>query len=163
MSLREFIERFDEEHRRVRDIVLELSSAIKENRLEDARRLLSQLDQLAGPHFRYEEEALYTALVQILGRDNVKKLIDEHDEIIETAHTLSNLLGKDRLSDEEREKAFNLARSLLYHVAGCNGLIIFVEKLAEPQIRDILRARERAFRENLPLTKWATTRKKPQL
>ncbi|WP_338598592.1 hemerythrin domain-containing protein [Sulfolobus tengchongensis] len=164
MSYNEFAKNFRDEHRRIRDTILELSLAINEGRINEARELLVRLDQLTGPHFRYEEEAMYPALVKFLGKKNVEKLFKEHDGAIETANTLKNLLSKDKLNNEEKEKAVDLTLGLLPHVTDCEGLTLFVEKMPDHQVKNILESREKAMKENLPLTKWSTTiRKRPQL
>ncbi len=60
------IEEFREDHRKIRDLILELAASLRQHDVAQARELLASLDRLAGPHFRFEEEALYPALRQFL-------------------------------------------------------------------------------------------------
>ncbi|MBI2857327.1 MAG: hemerythrin domain-containing protein, partial [Chloroflexi bacterium] len=61
------ITEFREDHRKVRDGLLDLAAAAEKGDLEGAKKTLFALDELVGPHFRYEEEALYPALREFLG------------------------------------------------------------------------------------------------
>src|SRR3972149_1323997 len=92
---------FREDHRQVRDWLLDLADAAEGGDLPRARDALGALDRLVGPHFRYEEEALYPALREFLG-EYVDQLVTEHDGARATARTAAELLGKPYLSQEER-------------------------------------------------------------
>lgn len=94
---------FREDHRKVRDSLLELASAAEAGDLAKASEILGLIDTMVGPHFRYEEESLYPAMKEFLG-DYVEQLIREHDGAIETAKTAAILLSKPALSAEERQR-----------------------------------------------------------
>lgn len=49
-----FTQVFREEHRQVRDFLLDLIQAFQDRNLPRARELLGRLAALTGPHFRYE-------------------------------------------------------------------------------------------------------------
>lgn len=68
MSYQQFAEQFRAEHRQVRDLLLELQRSFEQQDTSRARELVEAIAALTGPHFRYEEEAVYPALVAILGR-----------------------------------------------------------------------------------------------
>lgn len=53
---------FREDHRRVRDELLDMIEALEAKDIVRAREVLGNLNILVGPHFRYEEETLYPAL-----------------------------------------------------------------------------------------------------
>ncbi len=146
---------FREEHRTVRDELLELIEAF---RARDRGRIRSLVDRVAadaGPHFRYEEEALYPALVEIFGPEYVEKLLGDHDRVIGTAGTLAALAAKAPLDDEDVAYGVRLVRSILPHVSDCEGLSIMVERLAPATVQAILDARDRSLREGLGLLEWA--------
>src|SRR4030067_2210181 len=103
---------FREDHRKVRDGLLDIISALKAKDVPRARDILGNLNTLVGPHFRYEEEALYPALKVFLG-EYVDQLISEHDGVINTAMACLELLGKDKLTDQEGEDAAKAGRALL--------------------------------------------------
>ena len=53
---------FREDHRKVRDGLLDLAKAAEAGDVVKARNILGQIDTMVGPHFRYEEETLYPAM-----------------------------------------------------------------------------------------------------
>lgn len=147
---------FREDHRKVRDGLLALASAAQKGDLDQARQQLGALDALVGPHFRYEEEALYPTLREFLG-DYVDQLLTEHDKVIATARTAADLLGKPSLSQDERSAVAAAARSLLVHVSNCDGLNILTERLSGDNISALAESFERARTANVPLLQWAAT------
>jgi len=46
--------------------LLDLIQAFQDRNLSRARELLGRVAALTGPHFRYEEEALYPALTETI-------------------------------------------------------------------------------------------------
>jgi len=150
------IAEFRNDHRKVRDLLLSLAEAIEKGQLERARTTLGEIDVLVGPHFRYEEEALYPTLKQFLG-EHVDSLIEEHDGAIGTAKTAAALLAKPSISSEEAKTAAKAARSLLVHVSNCDGLNILAERLTPAALDDLAKRYEEARRAGLSLLKWAET------
>lgn len=120
MSTLDAIVEFREDHRKVRDGLLEIIEALQKKDVKKAREILGRLNVVVGPHFRYEEETLYPALRVFLG-EYVDQLLSEHDGVIDTARTCAELLQKDKLTDEEGQQAANAARALLVHVSNCDG------------------------------------------
>jgi hypothetical protein len=117
--------------------------------------LLGQIATLAGPRFRYEEEAVYPALRGIFGQDYIRKLVADHDRIIGSARHLVQLTAQDAWSDEGVQEAVGLVRAILPHVSDCDGLSIMVERLPQETVRHILLARERCNEAGLDLLRWA--------
>lgn len=154
-SAEAFTRIFREEHRVVRDALLDLVQALEARDLERIRALLGQIAAATGPHFRYEEEALYPALVQIFGPAYVEHLLQAHDGAIAGAKRLVTIASQRTLSDDDVAEAMRLVRSILPHVSDCDGLSIMVERLPEAQVQAILDARERARSEGLDLLTWA--------
>jgi len=145
---------FREDHRKVRDGLLELASAAEKGDLIQARKSLNQIDALVGPHFRYEEEALYPALREYLG-EYIDRLLAEHDEAIKTAQTAATLLAKPSLTSEEGRAAASAARALLVHVSNCDGLNILVERFSTQQLEHLAAQFAQARQANVPLLEWA--------
>ncbi len=152
----QFTQIFRDEHRAVRDVLLDLIRAFQERDKTRIQSLLGNVAVLTGPHFRYEEEALYPGLVEIFGEEYVEKLLGDHDQAIGRAKILVNLAGKDRLSDEDVATAIRLIRTILPHVSDCNGLSIMVERLPASKVEAILEARDRSRSAGLDLLQWAT-------
>lgn len=151
------IETFQEEHRVVRDTLLELSDALVEEDLERARELVQQANEHAGPHFRYEEDALYPALIQFFGEEKVKELVEEHDEAIEAARTLAELTHQDSITEKEKQEALRQLPAMLVHVSDCDGLTIYLEKVENEVFDEIKQSMEEANEQDLSLTEYADT------
>lgn len=148
---------FRDEHRQVRDTLLSLMRAFQEQNLNRARFLLNQTATLTGPHFRYEEEALYPSLVEIFGEEYIEQLYGDHDRAIRTAKRLVQIAGKEALTEDDVKEAVRGVRSVLPHVSDCQGLAIMVECLSDTQVQAILDARERSLGAGLNLLQWADT------
>lgn len=69
MLAHHFARIFRDEHRKVRDTLLDLIGAFRDRDRTSIRYLLNQTAVCTGPHFRYEEESLYPALTGIYGLD----------------------------------------------------------------------------------------------
>ncbi|OFV98973.1 MAG: hypothetical protein A3H94_01565 [Acidobacteria bacterium RIFCSPLOWO2_02_FULL_60_20] len=153
---------FRDEHRAVRDGLLELTESFKKRDQVKVVALLGQVATLTGPHFRYEEESLYPALVESFGQKYIDKLFADHDRLIGSAGRLVQLAGKDAWNDGEVDEAVELVRDMLPHVSDCDGLSIMVERLPEEKLRTILDARQRCNEAGLDLLRWAReVRKRP--
>ncbi len=146
---------FREEHRQIRDTLLDLIRALEARDRARIGELLERTAALAGPHFRYEEEALYPALVEIFGQDYVEKLLGDHDRAIGGARRLVELAGRDLSGEEEVAEATRIVRGILPHVSDCDGLSIMVEVLPDDTVQSIFAARERSLGEGLDLLTWA--------
>ncbi|HEX7124819.1 MAG TPA: hemerythrin domain-containing protein [Thermodesulfobacteriota bacterium] len=159
-----FLRVFHEDHRALRDELLDLVEAL---RARDGAAVRSRLDRIAadtGPHFRYEEEALYPALVEILGPEPMEDLFGDHDRFIGVAGSLAALAARSVLSDEDAAYGIRLARSVLPHVSRCGGLAILVEALSNETVRAVLGARAYARADGLDLFDWAMrVRRRPRV
>ncbi|MBI2854600.1 MAG: hemerythrin domain-containing protein [Chloroflexi bacterium] len=150
------IDEFREDHRKVRDGLLKLASAAEAGDLETARQTLGALDVLTGPHFRYEEEALYPALREFLG-EYVDQLIKEHDGVVATAKVAVSLLARPELTPEERATVAKAARNLLVHVTNCDGLNILAERFSSEKLRALAGRYQSARDAGVGLLTWADT------
>lgn len=148
------IEEFREDHRKVRDGLLDIIEALRSKDVPRARRILGEINAMVGPHFRYEEETLYPTLRVFLG-EYVDQLLEEHDGVIDTARKCAELLAKDSLTDEEAEQAAHAARALLVHVSNCDGLAILSERLASDKLDELGEKFASARKANVPLLEWA--------
>ncbi len=154
MAKFDVIQEFREDHRKVRDGLLDLCDALQRRNVGKARQILSNINMLVGPHFRYEEEALYPALRQFLG-EYVDQLLKEHDNVIDTAKSAAKLLSKNVLTEEETNNAIRAARSLLVHVSNCDGLGILTERLSGKELNQLASRLNQARKAGVPLLEWA--------
>ncbi len=160
----QFTQMFREEHRAVRDALLDLIQAFQERDRARIQSLLNQTAVLTGPHFRYEEESLYPGLVEIFGEAYIEKLLGDHDAAIATAGALIELADKEPLADDDAARAVRLVRSILPHVSDCEGLSLMVERLPEQKVKAVLTARDRSLGEGLDLMQWANqVRRRPAI
>ncbi len=158
-----FSETFRDEHRAVRDALFDLIDSFRSHDRERAAALVERIAGLTGPHFRYEEETMYPALVDTFGADYVDSLIDDHDGAIAGAGRLAELVSAP-IGDEEAEEGAAVARSILPHVSDCDGLSIMVERLDDAVVRSIFDTRARSLEANLDLLTWAAeVRRRPVL
>lgn len=150
------ITEFREDHRKVRDGLLDLIETLQSKDVGKARKILGKINVLVGPHFRYEEETLYPALRVLLG-EYVDQLLKEHDGVIDTARSCAELLKKDMLTDEESKQAASAARSLLIHVSNCDGLAILSERLSKKELDNLGHKLADARKAGVSLLDWAAT------
>ena len=148
------ITEFRQDHRKVRDGILEIIEALKAKDVLRARKILGNMNILVGPHFRYEEESLYPALKIFLG-EYVDQLLSEHDGVINTARTCATLLQNDNLTDKESQEAANAARALLVHVSNCDGLAILSERFSAQELNALGEKFALARKAGIPLLEWA--------
>ena len=164
MLANQFAGVFRQEHREIRDTLVGLAEAFKDRDKERISQAIHNVAELMGPHFRYEEEALYPSLVEIFGEDYIEELLSGHDRAIGTARALSALAAKMDLDSQDSQNAAAFVRSMLPHVSDCEGLSIMVEMLPDERVRKILDAREACRREGLDLQAWASmVRKRPYM
>ena len=145
---------FREDHRKVRDGLLEMIKVLESKDVSKARKILGNLNVLVGPHFRYEEETLYPTLRVFLG-EYVDQLIKEHNGVIDTARSCAELLKKDSLTDEEAKQAANAARALLIHVSNCDGLAILSERLSSFELNEMGEKFDASRKAGVSLLDWA--------
>lgn len=155
MELREkFLRVFKQEHQTILDRLLDLREAVRESDPTRARELVEVLDDVMGPHFRVEEEALYPMLKPHLGERNVSGLFEEHVGAVAAMHQLKSNVGDPRWLEENGETVLGELEGFFMHVAACDGLSIIVERFREDQKLDLAGALDRVQAENLPLTRW---------
>lgn len=154
MLAEQFTQIFRDEHRQIRDVLLELIEAFQSHDKARVQVLLDQTAAYTGPHFRYEEESLYPALVEIFGQGYIEELLRDHDRAIGTAQRLLELAGKESILDEDAAEATRLIRSILPHVSDCDGLSIMVERLPDEKVQTILDTRDRSRQAGLNLLQW---------
>lgn len=156
MAKLDLITEFREDHRKVRDGLLEIIDYLHSKDVDKAADVLNGLNVLVGPHFRFEEEDLYPTLRVFLG-EYVDQLLDEHDGVIETAGSCAELLKKGTLTDEEAKQAADAARELLVHVSNCDGLAILTERLQQEEVDQLTDKFASAREAGVPLLEWAET------
>ncbi len=149
-------QQIQDDHRQARDGIFDLLEACQKTDLRRAREILDFSDTVAGPHWRWEEEALYPAVGKIAEELQVS-LLKEHDEVIEAVQRVTDILKKKKLAPPDWEEIKHKIRAMLYHITTCDGLIIMIEVLSEDDLADIRQAIFVAQREEVRLLEWAKT------
>jgi len=157
MKRESFLREFRQEHRDIRDLLFDMITSFLEHDFEKSGALLESLDSLTGPHFRYEEEGLYPALIEIYGEQYINKLLTDHDLAIARAKNLNSMIKTGSKEKADITDCINTVRSILPHVSDCEGLSIMVERLDDKVIDTICNSVEEAKKANIPLIEWSET------
>jgi Hemerythrin HHE cation binding domain len=151
MLASDFAERFREEHRQLRDILLALRDALENGDTDLVQEEIGELAAMAGPHFHYEGEALYPALAELYGDEYVNRLLTEHEATLAAARNLAELAEAAEFTPEEFERALDLVGEMLPHVSERDGLAVMVEILPPEQVGAIVQAREQAKQKRISI------------
>lgn len=156
-SSAKFAALFRDEHRETRDILFGLIERFRDGHDRATRPLIARLRQIAGPHFCYEEKALYPTLLshELIHDAYFNHLMGEHDRGVAVIRKLVQVVDHHNLSEDDRRIASMYAYCILPHVTECDGLSLLVERLPEKEVEAILNRREQARREVADLLDWA--------
>jgi hypothetical protein len=149
-----FLETFKQEHQTILDGLLDLRGAIRQRDAARAQELVRALDQVMGPHFRVEEEALYPMLTDYLGTENVRNLLDEHRGAIAAMHLFKQHMGDPAWLQAQGPEALKMLEGFFMHVTSCDGLSIIIERFSDTQKIELAEHLDRVQAEPLPLTEW---------
>jgi len=156
-----FAEVFKDEHRTIRDLLFDLVQAFHSRDLPGVHFFVSNLVDLGGPHFRYEEETLYPALLEVLSREQALSLLNDHDYAIAAIRSLAQLGSQSELTALDARTGANCAQTLITKVFGCDGLSIVIERLPDQSIGETLNAWRHA-RVAARVLQWADTVRPPR-
>lgn len=138
---------FVHDHRQTTRRLSRLLKALRRNDPAEARRLADELDRIAGPHIRFEEEIFYPEVARILGREYAARLYDEH-QIGRGA--LADILSRDTagpLEPEEQKDLVGRVETAVSHAASCGTLLSHLTGMEESQQAEMLSRLEELRRE----------------
>lgn len=150
------IEVYRDEHRLIRDSVLDIVDAGRQGDVDRALELVERFDEEIGPHYRYEEEALYPKMTRFLGEERAEELIDLQEESIAAVREMKAILGDGTITHEEDGRLDESMYSLMGHIYDCD-VAILMETLTAEELDDVSEAIERSYEEAVPLVEWAET------
>lgn len=150
-----FREMFRDEHRQLRDALLALAQAFQSRDKLRIQALLDKVVFCAGPHFRYEEEALYPVLFEFSREEYIRKLFDAHDDMIAIVRELVTIAERELATEAGVLWAIHGIGSILSRIGDCDGLSIMLEYLPENRIQTVLESREKSRRAGQDLLTWA--------
>jgi len=142
----EFVAVFEDEHRQLRDVLLEMIDAFENGEEERATEAIETMAELVGPHFHYEQQALYPALAEVLGDEQAQTLFEEHAQAVEAARQLAELAEQEALDEEAAAQGAELARQLLPHVEGMDDVVAVIEVMEPETVKKIHKAQKEAKR-----------------
>lgn len=152
------IEELREDHKKVKEYLLELIEALNKKDAQRSLEILIMLDKLGGPHFRFEEETLYPALKKFFGEEYYQHLLKAHDRVIAAAKKIAEVLGKGTITEEEARTLVSTVRSeILPHPIECEGLALLADRLSKEELIAIAKNIQQSRDENVPLLEWAET------
>jgi len=140
----EFIDILTEEHRQLRDVLLELIDAFENGDSERASVAIEAMAALAAPHFHYEQEVLYPALAEVHGDEQVEQLVEQHGEAVAAAQQLAELAEQEEFDEQAAAYGAELARQLLPHVSNGDELMVMVGGLEPHTIKKIHKAQKQS-------------------
>lgn len=148
------LEDFRDEHKRAVDYLLELIQGLERRDRKEVGDRLGWINRLAGPHWRYEEEALYP-LCRRFCEELMDKLLVEHDQVIQGVRRLVQLIGKREIAAQAWGEGVDIARFILFHMTNCDGLSLFIEQFTEEERQTLKQAMFAARQADIPLLEWA--------
>ena len=140
----EFVTAYTDEHRQMREVVLDLIDAFEKQDQARALEAIVEMEALAGPHFFYEQEELYPALAEEHGDEQVEKILEEHAQAVEAACQLTELAAQEALDEEAAAYGADLARQLLPHVSENDELAVMVGVLEPQTIKKLHKAHKQS-------------------
>jgi len=147
----EFVTAYTDEHRQMREVVLDLIDAFEKQDQERALEAIVAMEALAGPHFYYEQEELYPALAEEHGDEQIEKLLEEHAQAVEAACQLTELAAQDALDEEAAAYGADLARQLLPHVSEPDEVAVMVGVLEPQTIKKLHKAHKETKKKRVKL------------
>lgn len=150
-----FFVEFRNDHRQLRDLIMNCVAAFSKKDIIQATILIEELGTVAGPHFQFEEAALYPKLIPIYGSDYINKLYTDHDLTIARVRNLKELINNEQPDDDTYEKGIHLLKGLLPHLSDCEGLTIMIEMFENKQLLQITKSMKEARAKNMDLLTWA--------
>jgi RND superfamily putative drug exporter len=130
------------EHRQMLDLLTQVEIASEQLRTKRVVALVRQLRELAEPHFRYEQQALFPQLRETLGPDHVAGLYAAQESVGEALARIEELAGSIEVRESAAAETRRLLRSARTSIVSCDALSGVVERQPPEVAERILDARE---------------------
>ena len=129
---------FIEDHRHLMRGLLRLKRALQRDDLREARRIGEELDRVAGPHIRFEEEVFYPEVVRSRGGEYTDQLYEEHRIGRRLLERLRDYKDTDRLEPAEQASLVEQSQATLNHTISCGTLLSSITTLDESRQEELL-------------------------
>lgn len=134
-----------EEHRRLLDLLTAIESAEERGQADRVAALAQEARTLAGPHFDYEQRAVFPHLLGSLGAKFVEDLELAQEGVVTALRSIEELAGSGRVHEAAAAETRRLVRSARVAVISCDALAETFERQPADVAELALAARERAF------------------
>ena len=145
----------NDEHRAISQGLTNLADAIQKRDRRRIRIRLNLVMRLSGPHFRYEEDSLYPALVGRASETHLAQLLNVHDQAILALEELSVIATKGGLTPAETQLGLALTENVMSYVKTCESGSTLLTVLPDVAVQATLESRGRACMDGLDLLQWA--------
>jgi hemerythrin len=163
MEKEEFLAQLKKEHDSILDILLKMSRSLMLEEVNHFRELLKKFNEEAGPHFRFDEEAVYPSLVDAYYPGYLAKLYTDHDLTIARYNELKKISSKPELNQEDFYNAMRHVRMMSQYISNCEILPISCIPLSEQQIKRIKAIYKKSRLESVNLNSWAISERNRKL
>lgn len=142
------------EHQQLRDLLVQLKGSLESRGFGRSRELLEEINSVAGPHVRFEEEFLYPALKGSMG-EYINRFYRENDALIETVRAFFSLLEEKSLPDQVVEDSIDYVVNLLLYMCNSEGLSLLCELVDTVELTRLMKGRQFCIEGRIPLIEWA--------
>lgn len=142
---------FREDHKVLGSGFHQLSERLRAGDTTGACNVAQRLDDAAGPHIAFEEEAFYPRLALLFGQEEASRMYDEHRQGLAVIQMLVDHKTAEPLDNQARDRLLEQSEAMETHIADCAELFEAMGRIpAEEQ--QILHQQLLAWRRQQP--KW---------
>lgn len=155
MEKNNFLVEFQDDHDWIRKILNQVLAACFLKDRNQAEERLNKLNAVCGPHYQFEEEALFAELLPIFGSEYIDKLFTDHDFVIARTQRLIELFSVKRSEEPDFETAVRLLQSLQLQLVECESICPKIGSLSTKKTIKLKKALTEIRMKGLSLTDWA--------
>lgn len=143
------------DHRQMRAALLSLTVALAQRDLGGYRTQLRHFTAALGAQFRYEEEALFPALLPVLSEDSIEQLHKDHDGAIGCMESLARIAGRESIDEGAANSGLVAIWRVMENVCASDRTSVLIRDISEESARSVIECRSRAVTDDFDLTTWA--------
>lgn len=142
---------FREDHKVLGSGFHRLSERLRAGDTAGARAVAQWLDEAAGPHIAFEEDAFYPRLVPLFGQQQADRMYDEHRQGLAVIRALINHKTAEPLDQVACDELLEQSETMEAHIADCAELFEAMGRIPVAEQQELHR-RLLAWRQRRP--KW---------
>lgn len=117
-----------------------ISTALRAGNLDAACSTAALVDRDAGAHIAFEEKHFYPALLPLLGKEHVERMLEEHELGLGVVRALEALNGEATLPEDRRRALLRASEAMEVHIAECGELFEAMGRIPEEEQASLLEA-----------------------